>query len=104
MQELTKNDFEKEVLQSDIPVIVDFHASWCGPCQMMGPVFEKVSEDYEGKVKFVKVSTETEQDLASQYEIRSIPCLVVFKNGKESDRIIGFRDEDELKKDVDKIL
>ena len=104
VEELNGGNFKKEVLESDIPVIVDFWASWCGPCQMMGPVFEKLSKDYEGKLKFAKVSTEENADLASEYSIRSIPCLKIFKEGKETDEIIGFRAEAELKSEIDRIL
>ena len=104
VKELNGGNFKEEVLESDIPVIVDFWASWCGPCQMMGPVFEKISSDYEGKLKFVKVNTEENQELAQEYQIRSIPCLKVFKGGKESDEIIGFRQEAELKQEIDRIL
>ena len=104
MLELTKNNFDKEVLQSDIPIIIDFGASWCGPCQMMGPVFEKLSKEYEGKLKFAKASTEEQPDLANKYEIRSIPCLIVLNKGKEVERLIGFKAENELKTDINNAL
>lgn len=104
MLNLTKKNFDEEVLKSDIPVIVDFHASWCGPCQMMGPVFEKISKDYEGKLKFAKLSTEEETELGEKYQIRSIPCLKVFNKGKEVEELIGFRAEAQLKSEIDDIL
>ena len=97
---LNKSNFEAEVLNSDIPVLVDFHASWCGPCQMMAPVFEKVSKDFEGKIKFEKLSTEEEPEIANKYEVRSIPCVILFNKGKEVNRFIGFRSEDELKEEI----
>jgi thioredoxin 1 len=104
MLELTKENFKKEALESKTPVIVDFWASWCGPCMMMGPVFEKVSNEYKGKLKFAKVSTEESPDLAEEHEIRSIPCLIIFNKGKEVERIIGFQGEAGLKANIDKIL
>lgn len=102
--ELNSENFEQEVLKSDIPVLVDFFASWCGPCQMMGPVFEQVSKEFEGKVKFAKLSTEDEPGLAGQYGVQSIPCFIMFKDGKESDRIIGASPNDAFKMKVNSLL
>lgn len=101
---LTKENFDAEVRQSDIPVIIDFWAPWCGPCQMMGPVFEKISADYEGRLKFAKLNTEENPDLAAEYAIQSIPCLIVTKEGKEEDRIIGFAPEPVMKQKIDQVL
>ena len=104
VMELNKENFGKEVKESETPVIVDFWASWCGPCKMMAPVFEEVSKDYEGKLKFAKVNTEENQELASENGIMSIPCLVIFKDGKEADRIVGAMPKDTLKQEIDKRL
>ena len=102
--QLTNENFDKEVKQSDIPVIIDFWASWCGPCQMMGPVFEEMSGDYEGKLKFTKLSTENFPQLAGEYGIQSIPCLIITKEGKEVDRIVGFAPAPVMKQKIDAIL
>ncbi|MBD3163686.1 thioredoxin [Candidatus Woesearchaeota archaeon] len=104
VKELNKENFEKEALESDIPVVVDFWASWCGPCRMMEPVFEKLSADFEGKLKFAKLSTEENPELAEKYGIRSIPCLKMFKGGKEVSEIIGFKAEDALKAEIENAL
>ena len=102
--ELNEKNFKKEVEESKIPVIIDFYADWCGPCQMMKPVFEKVSESYEGKLKFAKVNTEDNSELASKFDVQGIPCLIVTKKGKEIDRIVGNMPEIALKREIDRIL
>ena len=102
--EITSDNFDKEVEKSKTPVIADFFADWCGPCQMLKPVFEKVSKDYEKKLKFVKVNTENNQELAQKYDVSGIPCLIIINKGKEVDRIVGFMPEVPLKKEIDKIL
>lgn len=104
MLELNKDNFEKEVKESDTPVIVDFWASWCGPCMAMAPAFEEASKDYEGKLKFAKLNVEDNQDIAGQFSIRGIPCLVVFNKGEEVDRIVGSLPKDALKEKIDEIL
>ena len=87
--ELNAANFEAQTARSDIPVVVDFWAPWCGPCRMMAPAYEKVSQDMQGKARFVKVNTEVEQGLAATYNIRSIPTLAVFAGGREIARQPG---------------
>lgn len=101
---ITKDNFEKEVMQSDTPVIIDFYADWCGPCKMQAPVFEEVSKDYTGKLKFAKLSVEENPRVADQFGITGIPCLIVVKDGKEADRIVGFNTKEALKQKIDTIL
>ena len=102
--ELTEESFQKEVLESEIPVIVDFWASWCGPCKMMAPVFDELSKGYEGKLKFTKLSTEDYPNSATQNTVQGIPCLIVFKDGKEVARIVGFKPKEQLQQEIDKLL
>jgi thioredoxin 1 len=88
IKELTKSDFENEVLKSDKKTLVDFNADWCGPCQMLHPILEEVSNEIEN-VNFFSVNIDDEEELAEQYDVISIPCLVVFENGKEVKRDLG---------------
>ena len=94
--ELTNNNFDEVVVNSDISVIVDFWAPWCGPCKMMGPVLEKTATKFPLKTLFAKVNTENEQNLGARFGIRSIPTLMIFKNGKEVYRASGALDETTL--------
>ena len=86
---ITKDNFEQEVLNSDIPVLVDFWASWCGPCKMIGPFISQIAEELDGKVKVGKVNVDEEEELAFKFGIMSIPTLLVFKNGQIANRHIG---------------
>ncbi|MCW5936288.1 MAG: thioredoxin [Fimbriimonadaceae bacterium] len=90
-------DFEKEVLQSDVPVLVDFWAEWCGPCKAIGPSIEQIASEMAGKAKVYKVDVDAEGDLATRYGIMSIPALVVFKGGQEVDRMVGAGSKDTIK-------
>ncbi len=102
--EVTDADFEDEVLKSDLPVLVDFWAPWCGPCRMVAPIVEELANEYDGKVKFVKLNTDDNVQIASRYGIRSIPTLLVFKGGESVDQVIGFRPKSDLKRTLDKSL
>lgn len=86
---LTQSNWEEEVLNSDIPVLVDFWAPWCGPCRMVAPVVAEIAEEYKGKVKVGKLNTDEEPEIAVRYGIMSIPTLMIFKNGEVVDQIIG---------------
>ena len=85
----TDNNFDQEVLKSDLPVLVDFWAPWCGPCRMVGPIVEQLATELQGKLKVVKVNTDENQSVAVRYGIRSIPTLGIFKDGKVVDSVIG---------------
>ncbi len=93
---ITSGNFEEEVLKSEVPVLVDFFATWCGPCKMMSPVVEEIAKEMEGKAKVYKVDTDEEQELAVKYGIMSIPTFIVFKNGKIVSTAVGMRDKEEL--------
>jgi len=94
--DIKSGDFQKEVLDSDIPVLIDFWAPWCGACKMVGPVVSEVAKEYEGKLKVCKASVEDAQELASQFGIMSIPTLMLFKSGKPVVQKVGFMPKEEL--------
>lgn len=85
----TSKTFEGDVLKSDLPVFVDFYADWCGPCHYVTPIIAQLAQEYQGKVKFVKVDTDSNPDIAYRYGIQGIPTLIIFKNGQPVERIVG---------------
>ncbi len=95
--ELTQHNFDRYLGKDELPLVVDFWASWCGPCKMMAPVFAQVAAEMKTRFRFAKVNTEREQGLAQRYTIRSIPTLALFRNGAEADRVAGAMDAGRLR-------
>ena len=101
---VTDSEFSQQVLSADLPVLVDFWADWCGPCKMIAPVVEELAEEYDGKVSFTKVDVDDNPNIAISYGIRSIPTLLIFKDGKVAEQVIGAVPKSMLKKKLDKVL
>ena len=101
---ITKENFENEVLKSDKPVLLDFWATWCGPCQMLAPIMEELSDEMDGEVDFFSADVDENRDLAYQFDIQSIPAIVVFANGEEVTRTVGFQPKEELKELIESCM
>jgi thioredoxin 1 len=102
--EVTNANFETEVLQSGIPVMVDFSATWCGPCQALHPIIESLAPEYDGKVKIVSVDIDQNREIAAQYQIMAVPTLIFFRDGTPVDKFTGLLGKNELKKKLEALV
>lgn len=102
--EVSDATFEKEVLQSEQPVLVDFWAAWCGPCKALGPIVDEVASQYNGKLKVAKMDVDRNQATPGRYGIRGIPALLFFKGGKVADQIVGFVPKDTIEKSISRLV
>ena len=103
-QMVNSENFEQEVLKSDIPVVVDVYASWCGPCQQLEPIFNELAKELAGKYKLVKINIDEERDLAVQYNVSSIPTLLFIKKGEVVSKEMGYMSKDDLKAKIEELL
>ena len=104
VRHVTDDDFEAEVLKSDVPVLVDFYAVWCGPCKSLAPIVEELSTEYEGRAKIFKVDIDQAPDTASTHGIMAVPTLILFKDGKAQQMLTGFKPKPELEKALQSVL
>lgn len=103
-QHFTDTNFDTEVLKSNIPVLVDFYATWCGPCQQQAPIIEELTREYDGKVKIGKLDVDEAGKIAEKYRIMSIPTLLLFNNGEPVQSMTGFQSKEKLKQELEKVL
>ena len=101
---LNQQNFSSEVLNNKQPVLVDFYADWCGPCRMTSPIVEQIAQEYEGKVTVAKLDVDSNNQLAAQYRVMSIPTMIFFKDGKEVERMVGVRPKAEFARTLDKMM
>tara|TARA_Y100000310_G_C20642008_1_gene794497 strand:+ start:765 stop:1088 length:324 start_codon:yes stop_codon:yes gene_type:complete len=104
MLDLNPETFAEEVEKGEGPVLVDFWAPWCGPCKMVSPILDKLESEYVNKLKFFKVNVDDNQEISAKHDVRGIPCIVIFNNNAEVDRIVGAYPEDEMRKKIDMVL
>jgi thioredoxin 1 len=104
VSEIDDAAFEKEVLQSDQPVLVDFWAAWCGPCRALAPVVDEVATEYQGKLKVLKMDVDANNQTPARYGIRGIPALLLFKDGKVAEQIVGFVPKDTIEKTIARVI
>ena len=101
VKEFSDQNFEQEVLKSDVPVLVDFWAEWCMPCKMLAPTIDKIADAYAGKVKVGKIDTDSNRDVSIKYQISAIPTVILFKNGQVAQKFVGVRQERDFKEAID---
>jgi len=101
---ITDANFEAEVIKSNVPVVVDFFADWCGPCRALSPIVEELARDYAGRIKIGKLDVDQNQAIAARFNVMAIPTLILFKTGKNVDKVMGLESKGELRKRLDKLL